>query len=140
GQGGIDLLGQGMNLAATGSSHYYEEVVKRSDATHIEDENVLSLVIKADAGTQESVIGGDLGTRATRLRGGLFQSNAVQRTSFGKCVSARKVQRQGAKRRFAGFPRYPQAIVVGHLQAETSDLAPFTPLVRSDGSKTSKNA
>src|SRR5262249_22376274 len=46
----VDLLGDGVDLAAAGAGTQDEVVVKRGQAAHVEDKDVFGLVLLADAG------------------------------------------------------------------------------------------
>src|SRR5262245_34942570 len=77
-QGGVDFFGEGMNLATAGARGQHLEVVERSNASHVEDNDILGLVLLGDASTENGTF------EAGFVPGGrlCFHGCDVQRTSF----------------------------------------------------------
>src|SRR5436305_1820111 len=77
--GGVDLLGKGMDLPAAGAVDENEIVIKGCDARHVEDHNVMALMIDGSAGTETSTFQSDPLRRSGRFYPGHCD---IQRTSF----------------------------------------------------------
>src|SRR5262249_54143738 len=78
GHGAVYFLGDRVDLPSAGAVGQDQKVVNGSDAAHVQDNNVASLVISGNAGTKKGMFNGRI-----RGRGGRASRRCyLQRTSF----------------------------------------------------------
>jgi hypothetical protein len=107
-----------VDLAATVARHKDEEIIKGSNRTHVEDNDVASLVVLSHAGTENGTINRGL------IGGGLFTAYCCgsQRTSFHKDIPRMEVSRTA----LASAVRLANTGAVGHLRSRKENALPVT--------------
>ena len=91
-EGGVDFLGDGMDLPAAGAGGQDEEVVQGGDASHVEDDHVAGLVVGRDAGAEAGAFEGGKELPLRRSSG-----DDAQRTSFRFCDPRGEVGQVGLR-------------------------------------------
>src|SRR5207248_11011782 len=92
-QRGVDLLGEGVDLAAAGAGGDHEVVVEGGLAAHVQDEDVAGLVVGGDLGAQASTFQGDAHGRGREASHGC----GAQWTSFWSSDPAREVRQRSVR-------------------------------------------